>query len=567
MAQKASAGFSTIAILLLILISPSFASFPSVPILNSDSICNLTPHPDFCKSILPSDKSITKFDFGRICLRQSLSNAYSLLGSVKYFLRLPSTSYLSTIRALEDCKFLAELNVDFLSYTLRNINAKEDNNLDSSMAETLHALLSAVLTNTETCLEGLGASEAASTVKKGLLPSILTGDRFHGISLAIFKHAWIHEITKPLTGRNHGFLNLGKGKNSPLPLIMSGHDQAIYESVSGQKPAHPDVGEGVNVSRLVVVNPNGSGDFTTINEAVAAAPNNTGNGTQYFVIYVVSGVYEEYVVIPKKKQNLMMIGDGIDKTIITGNRSVADGNGMTTFNSATFAVVGSGFVAVNITFRNTAGAINHQAVAVRNGADKSTFYRCSFEGYQDTLYTHSLRQFYKECDIYGTIDFIFGNAAVVFQDCNIYPRLPLEHQFNTITAQGRRDPNQSTGISIQNCVIKAANDLASSNRTTKTYLGRPWKEFSRTIVMQSFMDDLIEPSGWAEWVGNFALDTLYYAEYRNSGPGSNTDSRVNWQGYHKNLTGSDAAVFTVDNLIQGGTWLDPTGVPYNGDLD
>ena len=82
-------------------------------------------------------------------------------------------------------------------------------------------------------------------------------------------------------------------------------------------------------------------------------------------------------------------------------------------------------------------------MAARNGADLSTFYHCSFEGYQDTLYTHSLRQFYRECDIYGTVDFIFGNAAVVFQDCNIYPRLPLQGQFNaiSITAQGGTDPN------------------------------------------------------------------------------------------------------------------------------
>ncbi|XP_019054364.1 PREDICTED: probable pectinesterase/pectinesterase inhibitor 41 [Nelumbo nucifera] len=119
--------------------------------------------------------------------------------------------------------------------------------------------------------------------------------------------------------------------------------------------------------------------------------------------------------------------------------------------TAKAAVVGQGFVAINIKVRNTAGAIKHQAVAVRNGADMSTFYSCSFEGYQDTLYTHSLRQFYRECDIYGTVDFIFGNAAAVFQDCNIYARLPMQGQFNVLTAQGRTDPNLNTGIPIHNC--------------------------------------------------------------------------------------------------------------------
>ena len=98
-------------------------------------------------------------------------------------------------------------------------------------------------------------------------------------------------------------------------------------------------------------------------------------------------------------------------------------------------MTGQGFIAINITFRNTAGAIKRQAVAVRNGADLSAFRGCSFEGYQDTLYAHSLRQFYRDCDIYGTVDFIFGNAAVVLQNCNIFARRPLPNQFNAVTAQ------------------------------------------------------------------------------------------------------------------------------------
>ncbi|KAL8548734.1 hypothetical protein ACS0TY_007845 [Phlomoides rotata] len=129
--------------------------------------------------------------------------------------------------------------------------------------------------------------------------------------------------------------------------------------------------------------------------------------------------------------------------------------------------------------------------------------RMHFEAYQDTLYVHSLRQFYLQCDIYGTVDFIFDNAAVVFQTCNIYPRLPMANQVNAITAQGRTDPNQNTGISILNCSIRAADDLAQSNSTIQTYLGRPWKEYSRTVYMQSFLDGLIDPAGWKEWSGDF----------------------------------------------------------------
>lgn len=229
-------------------------------------------------------------------------------------------------------------------------------------------------------------------------------------------------------------------------------------------------------------------------------------------------------------------------------------------------MVAQGFVAADITFRNTAGAIKNQAVAVRNGADLSTFYSCSFEAYQDTLYTHSLRQFYRECDIYGTVDFIFGNAAVVFQNCNIYPRLPMSGQFIAITAQGRTDPNQNTGTSIHNCTIRAADDLASSNTSVSTYLGRPWKDYSRTVYMQSLMGSLINPAGWHEWSGNLSLSTLYYAEYNNTGPGSNTAGRVTWPGYHVINAVVNATVFTVSDFLLGDDWLPQTGVPYTGGL-
>ena len=107
------------------------------------------------------------------------------------------------------------------------------------------------------------------------------------------------------------------------------------------------------------------------------------------------------------------------------------------------------------------------------------------EGYQDTLMVHSQRQFYRECYIFGTIDFIFGNAAVVFQNCIILPRRPLHGQSNVITAQGRADPFQNTGISIQNSIIQPAADLKPVIRSVTTYLGRPWMKYSRTVILKT----------------------------------------------------------------------------------
>ncbi|XP_019419850.1 PREDICTED: pectinesterase-like isoform X3 [Lupinus angustifolius] len=510
-------------------------------------ICNLTPYPTFCESNLPPNDNGDIHEHGKFFIGKSYSSSKKFFSLVSNNLKSSSNFSNPTILALQDCHLLGDLNNGFWSRALKKINST--NNPSTLEVENLHTLISATLTNLETCLGGL--KQTTSNIDDELLTHLSNGTKLYSVSLAIFKSGWKNNTKNPRKLRevNHYYHMW---------------EQRLYELISrsGRKllQSAPD---GVNVRQVVVVNQDGSGDFITINDAVAAAPNNSVSSNGFSVIHVVAGVYEEIVSIPKYKQYLMMIGDGINQTIITGNQSVVGGS--TTFNSATFAVVAQGFVAVNITFRNTAGAINHQAVALRSGADLSAFYSCSFEGYQDTLYTHSLRQFYRNCDIYGTIDFIFGNAAVVLQQCNIFLRLPLHGQFNAITAQGRVDINQNTGTSIHNCSITAADDLAASNDTTQSYLGRPWKQYSRTIYMQNFMDSLINPLGWKEWSGDFALDTLYYAEFDNEGPGADTSNRVTWSGYHV-INNTDANDFTVSNFIFGDAWLPITGVPYYGGL-
>lgn len=214
-------------------------------------------------------------------------------------------------------------------------------------------------------------------------------------------------------------------------------------------------------------------------------------------------------------------------------------------------------MARDMTFRNTAGPSKHQAVALMSTADMSVFYRCSFEAYQDTLYPHSNRQFYRDCLIYGTVDFIFGNSAVIFQNCQILPRKPNPGQKITITAQGKIDPNQNTGISIQNCTISPAENLTG----VSTFLGRPWKDYSTTVFMQSFMGSLIDPKGWLPWVGDSAPSTIYYAEFGNYGPGASTNLRVKWKGL-RFISSKEAARFTVQSFLQGGQWISALQVPF-----
>lgn len=226
------------------------------------------------------------------------------------------------------------------------------------------------------------------------------------------------------------------------------------------------------------------------------------------------------------------------------------------------AVTGDRFLARDLTIMNTAGGKKFQAVAARVTSN-SAFYRCSFVSYQDTLYAHSLRQFYRECTIQGTIDFIFGNAAAIFQNCLIIVRKPNAGQKNMITAQGRTDPNQNTGISLQNCTIEAAPDFNASDREYfSTFLGRPWRNYSRTMVMKSYLGDMIHPEGWCKWDEYSTVDTVEYIEYRNYGPGSDTKHRVTWGGYTKSCSERVAKRFTVGFFLHGaGDWLESTGFP------
>ncbi|KAI3462356.1 hypothetical protein Pfo_019019 [Paulownia fortunei] len=299
-------------------------------------------------------------------------------------------------------------------------------------------------------------------------------------------------------------------------------------------------------------------DYETVQQAVNATPDNAGSGKR-FVIWIKTGVYEETVRIPLEKKNVVLLGDGMGKTVITGSMNVGQ-QGVSTYNSATVGVLGDGFMASGLTIQNTAGADAHQAVAFRSDSDLSVIENCEFISNQDTLYAHSLRQYYKSCRIQGNIDFIFGNSAALFQDCLIFVASrqvePEKGENNAVTAHGRIDPAQSTGFVFQNCVINGTDAymaLYYTNPTVhKNFLGRPWKEYSRTVFIHCTLEALITPDGWMPWNGDFALKTLYYGEFENTGPGSNTSKRVSWSSQ---IPAEHAYSYSVHNFIQGDQWI------------
>lgn len=395
------------------------------------------------------------------------------------------------------------------------------------------AFLSAALTNKNTCLEGLDS--ASGPLKPVLVNSLIEAYKHVSNSLSILAKSGSSR------GSNHRRRLL-----RAAPAWVLRHHARFLQSLDEYDP-----------SQVLTVAADGTANFTTITDAINFAPNNSYDR---IVIYVKEGIYDENVDIPSYKPNIVLMGDGRDVTVITGNRSVADG--WTTFRSATVSVSAEGFLARDISIENRAGAAKHQAVALRVNADFAAAYKCTISGYQDTLYVHSFRQFYRECDIYGTIDYLFGNAAVVFQACNIISRMPLPGQFTVITAQSRESPDEDTGMSIQNCSVLASDELYGKATAVKSYLGRPWKIYSRTVYLESYIDDFIDPSGWTPWPGNEGLDTLYYGEYENEGPGSGTQNRVNWPGYHV-MDYYDASNFTVSEFISGAEWLDSTSFPYD----
>ncbi|GLT71251.1 hypothetical protein SLA2020_432850, partial [Shorea laevis] len=384
--------------------------------------CQGTLYPDLCVSTLSSFPDLASKSLPQMIsatlnhtvneVKASSSNCTGIRGKLKNLDPLQK-------RALDDCLELFDDTIAELKTTLSDLSAK---NLSASNPyHDCQTLLSAAMTNQYTCLDGFAYSKGNV---RGVIQNSLYNISHHvSNSLVLLKK--IRAVKKSKS--SEVFPEYGSMKNG-FPSWVSPKDRKLLQT-------------SVNATEYdLVVAKDGTGNFTTIGEAVAAAPNSS---TTRFVIYIKAGAYFENVEVERKKTNLMFVGDGIGKTVVKASRNVVDG--WTTFRSATVAVVGDGFIAKGITVENAAGPSKHQAVALRSGADFSAFYQCSFVGYQDTLYVHSLRQFYRDCDVYGTVDFIFGNAAVVLQNCNLYARKPNDNQKNIFTAQGREDPNQNTG--------------------------------------------------------------------------------------------------------------------------
>ncbi|XP_021276767.1 probable pectinesterase 53 [Herrania umbratica] len=300
-------------------------------------------------------------------------------------------------------------------------------------------------------------------------------------------------------------------------------------------------------SYTLTVNKNpAAGDFTKIQDAIDSLP---FINLVRVVIKVHAGVYTEKVNIPPLKSFITIEGAGADKTIVqwgdTAQTPGPRGQPLGTFGSATFAVNSPYFIAKNITFKNTTpvpppGAVGKQAVAFRISADTATFLGCRFLGAQDTLYDHLGRHYYKDCYIEGSVDFIFGNALSLFEGCHVHAIATLT---GALTAQGRGSILEDTGFSFVNCKVTGSGAL---------YLGRAWGPFSRVVFAYTSMDNIIIPKGWYNWGDPNREMTVFYGQYKCTGPGSNFAGRVSWS---RELTDEEAKPFISLGFIDGSEWI------------
>ncbi|HEY6504440.1 MAG TPA: pectinesterase family protein [Chitinophagaceae bacterium] len=275
----------------------------------------------------------------------------------------------------------------------------------------------------------------------------------------------------------------------------------------------------------------GTGDYKYIQDAIDAmrvfplAP---------ITLYIKNGVYNEKIELPANNTDVTFIGQSVDKTIITFNDYSGRGK-LNTFTSYTAKISGNRFMAENITFANSAGPVG-QALALYVDADKAVFKNCRFLGNQDTIYTggENSRQYFLDCFIEGTTDYIFGPATAVFQNCTIRSKA------NSYITAASTTSGKKFGYVFLDCKI-----LADSN-VSKLYLGRPWRAFSKTVFIRCELPKQITPEGWNNWGNPENEKTAYYAEYKNTGAGAGHTNRVNWS---KQLTDKEAKEYTIENIF------------------
>jgi len=287
-----------------------------------------------------------------------------------------------------------------------------------------------------------------------------------------------------------------------------------------------------------IVATDGSGQYTSLQEAISKAPLSTDSAAKRWVILVKPGTYTERIYVQRERGRIHVLGEDAARTIVAYNLNAnlpgPDGKPIGTFRTPTVQIDGDGMIWENITLANTAGPVG-QALALRADGDQLVFRRCRFLGWQDTILTNRGRHYFEDCYIEGHVDFIFGAATVFFNRCHIHA---LRDGYLTAASTPKDQPY---GYVFADCTITGAEGV-------KTYLGRPWREYARTIFLRTEMSGAVRPEGWHNWGKPGAEQTTFYAEYGSTGPGASDGTRVKWA---KPLTSTEATALTPAQVLAG----------------
>jgi pectinesterase len=291
--------------------------------------------------------------------------------------------------------------------------------------------------------------------------------------------------------------------------------------------------------------------FPTIQNALDHHPFATDGGRVF--IEIAPGTYHERVIVTQNHSNITLIGLGKSPADVVITNSLNSKTAGGTFFTETVEVNGAGFEADNLTMENTAGNTG-QAVALANRSDRSVIKHCRLLGHQDTLFADYGRQYYVDSYIEGGVDYIFGNAAAVFERDELHSNGP-----GFVTAQSRTSPTQPTGYVILSSKVTAdlnatpidpsapgAKSTASAHATIG--LGRPWRAYSRVIYLNTSLPAEMNPAGWNNWGQAANESTAYYAESNSTGPGASIATRASWS--HQ-LTPAEAKLYLPAAFLGG----------------
>ena len=367
---------------------------------------------------------------------------------------------------------------------------------------------------------------------------------------------WIEELGDEAS---KAYFMISTGKNDNTHLVPAGA-RKVTEIVCGLiKEQIPELAKSLQYYHIVV-SASGHGDYMTVQEGIDACPDYSHQ--EITRILIRQGTYKEMVSIPHTKFRLYIKGESAENTLITFDkyakalwpgRDIAVG----TSGSASIYIHASYITFEDIAFENSAGEGKEigQAVAVFTDGDFLFFNRCRFLGNQDTLYTYGRfgkfggikRNYFKDCYIEGTTDFIFGTSIAYFENCHIHSK-----KNSYVTAASTLE-GQKYGYVFVNCRLTADEGI------DKCYLGRPWGAYAKTVFIHCELGSHILPEGWHDWEKEGKPNTKknsYYAEYGNYGPGAQ-GPRVKWA---HTLREKDLKEYTFEKVMyqsQDGIVWDP----------